>query len=91
MPARKRHVRCRPSAGPRAPLARVDALRQYLVASMDLVIRHGIIVDGNGGPAFVGDVGIKDGLIARIGDLADVAGVEEIDASGKHVMPGAPR
>ena len=71
-------------------VARVGRLRQQL-ARMDLVLRHGIIVDGNGGPAFVGDVGIKDGLIARIGDLADIVGVEEIDATGKHVMPGATR
>ena len=57
--------------------------------AMDLVIRNGTIVDGNGGPAFVGDVGVKDGLVAQVGDLADVMGVEEIDATGKHVMPGA--
>ncbi len=56
---------------------------------MDLVIRNGIIVDGNGGPAFVGDVGVKDGLVAQVGDLAEVVGIEEIDATGKHVMPGA--
>ena len=59
------------------------------LVAMDLVIRNGIIVDGNGGPAFVGDVGVKDGLVAQVGDLAEVVGIEEIDATGKHVMPGA--
>ena len=59
-----------------------------MAMAMDLVIRNGTIVDGNGGAAFVGDVGVKDGLIVQVGDLADVVGVEEIDATGKHVMPG---
>jgi N-acyl-D-aspartate/D-glutamate deacylase len=55
---------------------------------MDIVIRNGTVVDGNGGPAFVGDVAIKDGKIAAVGPSLDVVGLEEIDAAGRHVMPG---
>jgi N-acyl-D-aspartate/D-glutamate deacylase len=53
----------------------------------DLVIRGGTVVDGAGGPAREGDVGVKNGLIAAIGAIKG-AGAEEIDAKGKIVAPG---
>ena len=37
----------------------------------DLLIKHGLIVDGSGMPAFLGDVGTKDGKIVEIGRLDD--------------------
>lgn len=53
----------------------------------DLVVRGGTIADGTGGAVFAGDVGIKDGLIAAVGQgLAP--GKEEIDARGLLVTPG---
>mgnify|MGYP001207464232 CR=1 FL=1 len=33
----------------------------------DLVIKNGMVVDGSGGARYRGDVGVKDGKIARIG------------------------
>ena len=36
--------------------------------SFDLLIRNGRIVDGTGSPWYAGDVGIRDGRIAAIGD-----------------------
>ena len=36
---------------------------------------------------YVGDVAIKDGLIAAVGASVEGQGVEEVDASGKHVCP----
>ena len=36
----------------------------------DLLIRNGHIVDGTGSPWYSGDVGIRDGRIAAIGNLA---------------------
>ena len=54
----------------------------------DLVIAHGHIVDGTGSPWYSGDVGIRDGRIAAIGNLADAPRKRTIDAQGKVVAPG---
>jgi N-acyl-D-aspartate/D-glutamate deacylase len=53
----------------------------------DLVVRGGLIYDGQGGEAFAGDVAVKDGLIVAVGQVSG-AGTEEIDARGKIVAPG---
>ncbi|WP_336986275.1 D-aminoacylase [Altererythrobacter aquiaggeris] len=53
----------------------------------DLIIRNGTIVDGTGAAKFSGDVAIKDGLIAQVGDV-DGKAVKEIDANGQLVTPG---
>ncbi|WP_336971091.1 N-acyl-D-amino-acid deacylase family protein [Sphingobium aromaticiconvertens] len=53
---------------------------------MDLVIRGGTVIDGNGGTPYAADVGVSDGRIAAIGDVAP--GREEIDARGLMVTPG---
>src|SRR5258705_2625798 len=53
----------------------------------DLLIRNGRIVDGSGMPAFRGDVGIKDGKIAEVGNLSGPA-QRTIDAEGRVVAPG---
>ncbi|NRA08543.1 MAG: amidohydrolase family protein [Myxococcales bacterium] len=53
----------------------------------DLVIRGGLIVDGNGGSPFAGDVAVDGRRIVAVGD--DVgAGRREIDARGQLVTPG---
>ncbi|MDB5447784.1 MAG: hypothetical protein JWQ97_3101 [Phenylobacterium sp.] len=57
------------------------------MADYDLVIRGGEIHDGSGGPAFTGDVALKDGRIAAVGRVTG-SGAEEIDARGKVVTPG---
>jgi N-acyl-D-amino-acid deacylase len=54
----------------------------------DLVIRDGMIVDGTRMPRYRGDVGIKDGRIAKIGRLRSSDGAKVIDASGMVVAPG---
>jgi N-acyl-D-amino-acid deacylase len=56
---------------------------------LDLLIRHGLIVDGTGAPAFTADVGITDGRVVYIGLLPEgVSAAREIDATGKVVAPG---
>ncbi|MEM9311243.1 MAG: D-aminoacylase, partial [Pseudomonadota bacterium] len=57
------------------------------MAQYDLIIRGGTIVDGSGAPAFTGDVAVKDGMIAGVGDIGGDAS-REIDAGGKVVAPG---
>lgn len=54
----------------------------------DVVILHGHIIDGTGSPWYSGDVGIRDGHIAAIGDLAEAPAKQKIDAKGKVVAPG---
>jgi len=54
----------------------------------DVVITHGHIVDGTGSPWYSGDVGIREGRIAAIGELSGVAAKRTIDAAGKVVAPG---
>ncbi len=54
----------------------------------DLLITNGRIVDGSGGPAFRGDVAVKNGRIAEIGRLAGAAAARKVDAEGRVVAPG---
>ena len=54
----------------------------------DLVITHGHIIDGTGSPWYSGDVGIRAGKIAAIGNLANAPSKRTIDAGGKVVAPG---
>jgi N-acyl-D-amino-acid deacylase len=57
-------------------------------ADFDLVITNGHIIDGTGSPWYSGDVGIRDGRIAAIGNLAAAPRKRAIDAAGKVVAPG---
>jgi N-acyl-D-amino-acid deacylase len=54
----------------------------------DLVIANGHIVDGTGSPWYSGDIGIRDGRIAAIGNLSAAARKRTVDAHGKIVAPG---
>lgn len=53
----------------------------------DLVLRHGLIVDGLGGAPFVGDVAVSGGIITAVGTVTET-GAREIDATGLLVTPG---
>ena len=53
----------------------------------DIVIRGGSIVDGSGSEPAKGDVAIKDGYIAAVGNVGGDA-TREIDATGQLVTPG---
>ena len=57
-------------------------------ASFDVVITHGHIIDGTGSPWYSGDVGIRDGRIAAIGNLEAAPRKRTIDAHGDVVAPG---
>ncbi|HRZ95103.1 MAG TPA: D-aminoacylase [Candidatus Moranbacteria bacterium] len=54
----------------------------------DIIIKNGQIIDGTGAPMFLGDIGIKEEKIAKIGDLRNEKADEIIDAGGKYVCPG---
>ena len=55
-----------------------------------LVLRNGTIIDGTGAPARRGDVLVRDGRIAIVGDVTaeDASGATEIDCTGLVVAPG---
>ena len=57
-------------------------------SSFDLVILNGQIIDGTGSPWYSGDVGIRAGRIAAIGNLAAAPRLRTLDARGKVVAPG---
>jgi dihydroorotase/N-acyl-D-amino-acid deacylase len=54
----------------------------------DTVVRNGRIIDGTGSPWYSGDIGIRDGRIAAIGNLAGASARRTIDARGMVVAPG---
>jgi dihydroorotase/N-acyl-D-amino-acid deacylase len=54
----------------------------------DIVIRDGRIVDGTGSPWYAGDIGIRGGRVAAIGNLAGAPARRTIDARGMVVAPG---
>jgi dihydroorotase/N-acyl-D-amino-acid deacylase len=56
--------------------------------AFDLIITNGHILDGTGSPWYSGDIGIREGRIAAIGNLAAAPRRRTIDAAGKVVAPG---
>ncbi len=54
----------------------------------DLVIKDGMIIDGTRLPRYRGDIGVKDGKIAKIGRIQAHQGTKTLDAEGHMVVPG---
>ncbi len=54
----------------------------------DLIIRNATIIDGTRAPRYQGDIGVRDGLIAEIGNLKNLHAEREIDAEGHIAAPG---
>jgi dihydroorotase len=52
----------------------------------DLIVRGGEVVNHTG--RGLADVGIRDGRIAKVGDLSQASAGEVVDATGLHVLPG---
>src|SRR5439155_11883058 len=59
----------------------------WLVPMHDLAIRNALLLDGVGSSPRHGDLGVRDGRIAEIGEVTDSA-KETIDAGGLALMPG---
>src|SRR5262249_46238255 len=64
-----------------------SAHSQAADAPFDVVIRNGRVLDGEGNPWILADVGIRDAKFATIGKI-ESRGKTEIDATGKYVSPG---
>ncbi|TVP55982.1 MAG: hypothetical protein EA351_09200 [Gemmatimonadales bacterium] len=77
-----------PLLTPPAVGAQDEATRSAAPPALDLILRGGQILDGTGNPWFHGDVGIRDGRIAVVGDLSGVTATNDVDVSGHMVAPG---
>ena len=84
-----------PKAGERSPppcyTRTMLLLAFFLLAAnspYDVLIQHGKIVDGTGSPWYSGDIGIRQGHIAAIGNLSGAPARRTIDARGMVVAPG---
>jgi dihydroorotase/N-acyl-D-amino-acid deacylase len=71
-----------------AALAMTGAALAHGAVPYDIVITGGHIVDGTGSPWYSGDIGIRAGKVAAIGQLTDAARAHTIDAKGMIVAPG---
>jgi dihydroorotase/N-acyl-D-amino-acid deacylase len=65
-----------------------QAARNSAAPAYDLVITNGHIIDGTGSPWYSGDVAIRDGKIAAIGNLVGSSSKRVMDAAGMVVAPG---
>lgn len=79
---------CSPGGGSAADGQPAAPGPEERTAPFDLVIQGGRIVNGTGNPWFHGDVGIRGGTIAAIGDLGAADAGRVIDARGMVVSPG---
>ena len=53
----------------------------------DVIVKNGLVVDGSGSPGYRGDVAIKDGKIAAVGQVVGEARTI-VDAGGRVIAPG---
>src|SRR5689334_21528851 len=56
--------------------------------AFDVIVVGGPVIDGLGGPGRRIDVGVHDGRITAIDDLASATAPRRIDAAGTIVAPG---
>ncbi len=54
----------------------------------DLLLKNGTIMDGTGNPAFIGDVAISDGKIAKIGENISESAAQTVDVHQAVIAPG---
>ena len=57
------------------------------MSDFDLVVRAGTVLDGTGALERTADVGVRDGVIAEVGQISG-RGKHEVDADGALVTPG---
>jgi N-acyl-D-aspartate/D-glutamate deacylase len=55
---------------------------------LDLLVRGGLVFDGEGRPPFRADVAVRDGRVVGLAPALTAAAAETVDASGLWVTPG---
>ena len=58
------------------------------MADYDIIIKGGMVVDGMRTPRYITDIGIKDGIIVKVGGLNGGTADKVLDAKGRIVAPG---
>src|SRR5215467_1720695 len=58
------------------------------MSKLDLVLNNATIIDGTGRPRFIGDVGIRNDVIAALADKSSLDGANRMDCEGLIVAPG---
>jgi N-acyl-D-amino-acid deacylase len=54
----------------------------------DLILKGGWVIDGTGGPPFLADVAVLNGMIFEVGHLGDSTASRVVDATGLTIVPG---
>ena len=54
----------------------------------DLLLRDADVIDGSGTPRFRADVGVRNGLIAAVGDLGNASASQVVSLDGLALSPG---
>ena len=85
---KRREFLSRAAATSAAAAYACQAGEQATSSTHDLVLKNGRILDGAGNPWFRADIGVKDGLINKIGMIARDEGDRVIDVEGLYVSPG---
>ena len=57
-------------------------------SDFDLIVRHGDVYDGSGGPPRKVDIGVRGERIVALGDLSAAHAPRDVDAQGMAVAPG---
>ncbi len=65
-----------------------NTIFSHITESFDLVITNARVIDGTGNPWFYGSIAIKDGKIAKIGQVKTDDTSQIIDAKNNIVSPG---
>jgi N-acyl-D-amino-acid deacylase len=65
-----------------------EAAPAFDLPAFDLIVRHGSVYDGSGGPPQRVDVGVRGDRVVALGDLSAAVATTEVDARGLAVAPG---
>ena len=65
-----------------------DCLKKQKISYVRYHYKNGAVLDGTGAREFAGDIGIKEGIIATVGNLNGEHAERVIDAKGLYVAPG---
>ena len=68
--------------------AMLESAMEHDLPVFDTLIRHARVVDGSGAGRFEADVGLLDGRIHAVGDLARARAASTLDAQGLVLAPG---